>query len=181
MKPAPAVRPVEILTPRLTLRPVDMSFLASTHAYASDPENTKYMMYLPYASLEETAAAIRFSEAEWKKAEPEQCDFAVLLNGTHIGGVTLYFLDNRAEAELGWVLNRAYWGRGYAGEAAGALIDFARDAWGIRRVIACCDSENVASRRVMEKLGMRRVRCAGGRKNRSSDEERMEFLYEKLL
>lgn len=51
-------------------------------------------------------------------------------------------------------------------------------ASGPSRFIAHCDSENTASRRVMEKLGMSLREISHGRKNRSSDEERDECLYE---
>ena len=171
---------MEIKTERLTLRPACAGYLETTHKYASDLENTRYMMFLPYKSLEETRCALQEAEAQWRLAAPQRCEFVVLKDGTHIGGMTLYFLNDRAEGELGWVLNKRYWGRGYVVEAALALMDYARKEWGMRRIIACCDSENQASRRVMEKLGMRHV-DTGTRKNRSSDEERVELVYEIML
>jgi RimJ/RimL family protein N-acetyltransferase len=61
-------------------------------------------------------------------------------------------------ADLGYRLRRAAWGKGYATEASRALIDLAfRDA-GLKQVTATTYGENVGSRRVMEKLGMRLVR-----------------------
>ena len=51
----------------------------------------------------------------------------------------------------------------------------------LKRFIAHADTENKASVRVMEKLGMRCIGIAGGRKNRCSDEERMECTYELML
>ena len=173
---------MEIRTQRLTLRPLVAGDAETTHAYASDPENTKYMMHLPYGSPEETRAAVMRAAEEWKKPEPAFCEFAVVKDGKHIGGVTLYILKDRTEGELGWVLDRAYWNRGYATEAARAAADYARDAWGIRRLIAGCDSENASSRRVMEKLGMRCIVRDGTRTNRSmGDEPRVEWIYEMLL
>ena len=67
---------------------------------------------------------------------------------------------------------------GKALEAARALMDYAHSAWGFKRFIAQCDSANESSYRLMERLGMRRISCTGGRKNRSSDEERQELTYE---
>lgn len=171
---------MEIITERLVLRPTDESYFETTHEYAADAENTRYMMFLPYMSEDETRSALRQAAAQWKLAEPEYREYVMLRDGEHIGGITLYFLNDRSEGELGWVLNRKYWGMGYAAEAARALLERARDEWGMRRVIACCDSENHASRRVMEKLGMRHA-DTGPRKNRSSDEERIELIYEIIL
>jgi len=172
---------MEIRTKRLRLKPVDMEYLQSTHVYASDLENTRLMMFLPSASLQEIENTIRESELEWAKAQPERCEFVILREEEHIGGITLYFLEDRSEGELGWVLRKDCWGRGYTTEAAAAMLDYARDRWGMRRVIAMCDSENAASYRVMEKLGMRFVCRTGGRKNRSMEGERQELTYEIFL
>ena len=167
----------KIITPRLTLAPLDESYLSTTYAYGGDRENTKYMAFLPFISLEETRAFLRACEQEWQKVQPVAYEYAILLEGTHIGGVSLYLNDARDTGELGWILHPAHQGRGYALEAARALMERAEKARGIRRFIAHCDTENTPSRRVMEKLGMRRISCTGGRKNRISDEERMEYLY----
>lgn len=170
---------MEIKTARLTLRPMAMEYLESTHAYASDVENTKLMMYLPSESLEETARTIREAEAEWKKEKPARCEFAVLKDGVHIGSVTFYFLEDRTEGELGWVIDRQYRGCGYAFEAARGLMEYAKAHWNVRRIIACCDSENVASYRLMEKLGMQCIKRDGVRTNRSmGDTPRVEWTCE---
>lgn len=58
-------------------------------------------------------------------------------------------------AEIGWVVHPEVGGRGLATEAAGALIDYAFGALGIRRLVARVDALNAPSRRVCEKLGMR--------------------------
>jgi len=172
---------MEIRTERLVLRPVTMEYLHSTHAYASDLENTRLMMFLPYASIEETRSAIRESMAQWRMEKPHHREFVILKDGEHIGSVTLYFLDDRSEGELGWILNRKFWGQGYVSEAAGAILKYAKEQCAVRRVIACCDSENLPSRRVMEKLGMRHCET-GKRKNRSMGEtERIELIYELYL
>lgn len=173
---------MELHTLRLTLRPADTTYLHTTHAYAGDLENTRFMMFLPYATLEETAQMLRSAEDEWGKALPERYEFVILLEGKHIGGITLYMQEDRSQAELGWVLHKAYWRRGYVTEAARALIDFAREQLNVRRIFACCDSENVASYKTMEKLGMRLADDQGRRSNRSmGDEVRRELTYEVWL
>ena len=172
---------IEIKTPRLTLCPLGPEYLESTHAYASDGENTKYMMFLPNETLEETRQFLEASAREWRKPHPEYYEFAVLLNDAHIGGVNLYFDTAPDIGELGWVLLPEHQGRGYATEAARAIMDFARNALGIRRFIAHCDAENAASQAVMRKLGMTLKDGAGTRRNRGSDEVRRELLYEIII
>lgn len=172
---------MEILTERLTLKPMNMTYLHSTFEYAGCLENTKFMMFLPYDSIGETEELIRDSEKQWQSEKPNYCEFAIIAENRHIGGITLYFTDDRTVAELGWLLHRDFWNRGYTTEAAIAMLDYAKNTWGVKRVIACCDSENPGSYRVMEKIGMKFVSLSGGRKNRSSDEERKELLYEIYL
>jgi RimJ/RimL family protein N-acetyltransferase len=60
------------------------------------------------------------------------------------------------QAELGWVLDPAYTGRGFATEAVRELLRFCFQDLGIRRVIANCFADNVESSRLMERVGMRR-------------------------
>ena len=172
---------MELKTERLILRPADISYLSSTHAYAGDAENTKYMMFLPYADEEETAEFLRDSAAQWAKDQPERYEVVILFGDVHIGGITLYMMEDRSEAELGWVLHRDYLRRGFATEAAKAVMDFAKDSLGVRRIFAGCDSENVASYKLMEKLGMTHA-STGTRTNRSmGDEVRVEMVYEILF
>jgi RimJ/RimL family protein N-acetyltransferase len=65
---------------------------------------------------------------------------------------------NRADVTLGYRLRRSAWGRGYATEGARALIREGFAELGVRRVTATTYQDNLASRRVMEKLGMKLVR-----------------------
>lgn len=65
----------------------------------------------------------------------------------------------RDEPELGYRLARAAWGRGLASEGARALVEYAFAGLGARRVVAQCMAVHGASRRVMEKTGLRLVRA----------------------
>lgn len=169
---------MEIETRRLILSPLGMKYLESTHEYASDRDATKYMMFLPNDTVEETAEFLRDADAEWNKQNPEYYEFAVLMDNRHIGAVSLYLDESRTTGEFGWILHRDYWRQGITTEAVKALLDYSVNTLGIHHFIAHCDSENIASYKVMEKLGMVRTGCSGGRKNKSSDEERNEYLYE---
>lgn len=171
-------RILEIDTERLILKPLGMEYLQTTFEYASDIENTRYMVHLPDETIEEAKEFLTRVEEEWQKEEPDYYEFAVILDGAHIGAVCVYLDENRTSGELGWILNKKYWGNGYAYEAADAVIDFVAGNLGIMHFVAHCDSENVASYKIMEKLGMQRTDSYHGRKNRSSDEDREEYQYE---
>ncbi len=168
----------QILTERLALTPIDTGFLDSTFAYASDPENTRLMMFMPLSDLDETRKYLEYFEAEWQKPNPVYCEFAILLDGVHIGEVGVDFLNGPDIAELGWVLHPDHHGHGYATEAARAVIDYAVKRFKANHFIAHCDAENAASQSVMHKLGMKLTDTTGTRKNRASDETRVEYTYE---
>ncbi len=165
-------------TKRLTLVPLGTAHLEGARIYSLDPENTKMMCFLPCDDEREVMDYLLKCEEQWRKEEPEYLDAAILLGGVHIGAVSIEFLEGGTVGELGWIINKQYWGHGYAVESASVFMEFVREKYGITRFIAHADSENTASRRAMEKLGMRLVETYGGRRNRSSDEERMECLYE---
>lgn len=167
---------VEIQTERLVLKPLGAKYLETTFKYSSDIENTRYMLHLPNQTQEETQEFLEGVEREWQKEKQEFYEFAVILDGVHIGAVCIY--PDGEKGELGWILDKGYWGHGYAYEAAQALIDFAAGGLGVTHFIAHCDSENCGSFRLMEELGMERTKVQGGRRNRSSDEEREEYQYE---
>lgn len=72
-----------------------------------------------------------------------------------IGDVSIWLTGDSAEkAEMGWVLNPAAGGHGFASEAATALLNVAFDHYGLHRVIAQMDARNTASAKMAERLGM---------------------------
>ena len=169
---------MKIKTERLTLVPISEAFLDSACAYAMNADNARLMVYLPKEYRDEVRDFLRSAESEWQKPQPDICEFAVLRDGEHIGGMTMYFEGDYTRGELGWIIRRDCWGKGYAVEAAKGLMEHFRKTMGLDRFIAHCDSENTASKRVMEKLGMHYVETHGGRFNRLTEGERRECLYE---
>lgn len=172
---------MQIKTQRLTLEPLGTKFLVSTHAYASDPDLTRLMVFLPTDDLAETERYLKKCEAEAAKERPQFYEMAVLLDGRHIGSVSAYLEENGTAWELGWIISREAHGCGYAAEAARALMEYCLENTGIRRFIAHCDSENSASQRVMQKLGLSFAEERSGRKNRGSDEVRSEMMFERVF
>lgn len=171
---------IEIETPRLRLVPLGPEHLETTHRYASDVEHTRYMMFLPTESRAETLRYLARCAAEWQKPVPVFYEFAVLLDGAHIGSVSLYFDTSPELGDMGWIINPAYEGHGYATEAVLAMMDFARNRLDIRHFLAHCDVDNLASRAVMQKIGLTLTDATGTRQNRGSDEVRTELTFERF-
>ena len=168
---------VVINTKRLILKPLGMKYLQTVHEYASDKENTKYMVHLPNKDIEETKSFLKKADIEWMSETPSFYEFAVIYDDQQIGAVSIYLKDP-ISGELGWIINKKYWKQGFAYEAAAALLDYSVKELKIKHFIAHCDAENTASYRIMEKLGMSQTNTCKGRKNRASDEERTEYMYE---
>lgn len=172
------IKQIRLKTERLEIVPQSLEYLDSTYAYACDRANMRFMIFLPVDSIEETAEFLSGAEAEWQSENPHDLECAIFCKGVHVGGINLELLDN-GSAEMGWCLAKSAQGNGYAVESARALVEWARENLGVKKFIAHCDSENIPSWKTMEKLGMKRVSCYGGRHNKiNPTEERQEFLYE---
>jgi RimJ/RimL family protein N-acetyltransferase len=82
--------------------------------------------------------------------------FAVVLHGQVVGEVNLKIERSDRIASLGYSIARQHWGKGFATEAARAVIDYGFRAFGLAKVYARADPRNAASVRVLEKLDMQR-------------------------
>jgi [ribosomal protein S5]-alanine N-acetyltransferase len=148
--------PNEIRTARLLLRKPRVTDAALIFdAYAQDPAVTRYLMWRPHTNVAETRAVIDRFLAGWEKGE-----FCWLLftNDTDelIGSIAAR--RERDGFNLGFLLARPHWGRGYMPEAIAAVVEWAFAQPSVARVSAACDMENRASARALEKAGFVRER-----------------------
>lgn len=97
-------------------------------------------------------------------------------SGEVIGVVGMQQLDG-GEFELGWWIWKDYWGRGFATEAAGAYVEYARDAMGLKTLVAVIDPPNIASKVVAERLGLRFERIMNARRTISRRDNEPIALY----
>lgn len=171
----------EIKTDRLVLRPLCLDDLETVHTYASDQENTLYMLWLPNDSLKETADFLQLVTREWEKDRPDYYEFAVVLDGLQIGAVSVYLDETRKTGELGWILHKKYWKKGIALEAALAVKDFAVNILKVTKVTANCDDRNVSSYRLMEKLGLALENDTGTRTYKKTSETAKELTYSLMV
>lgn len=170
-----------LTTKRLLLRPLGLGDLKTVYEYAGDMENTKYMMFLSDQTEKETEEFLRAVEAQWQRSLPDFYEFAIVLSGLQIGAVSISLDEGRTQGEMGWILNKRYWNKGYATEAASAVIDFAKHVLRLCKIVAHCDWRNRASAKVMEKLGMTLQAENGVRHYKKRDETAREMTYLLLL
>jgi RimJ/RimL family protein N-acetyltransferase len=151
-------------TPRLVLRPFAAGDGPLVHRVYSDPEVMRYVATGPMADLSVTERLLQDYDAHQKRLGYSFWAVIERASGELIGDAGLYRTP-AGEVELGYTLGTAWWGRGYATEAASAWLDCAFSSLGILEVVALAEPANVASLHVLEKLGMRRAgeRIAFGR------------------
>lgn len=156
--PGPALtRPVR--TERLTLRPAEPEDADTTWLYRRLPAVGEWLTEIPE----------HLGNYQAKFAERERLASTVVVEaeGRIIGDFMLRIEDawaqaevadraRRTQAELGWVLDPTFTGRGFPTEAVRGLLRVCFDELGVRRVVANCFLDNEVSWRLMERVGMRR-------------------------
>ena len=138
-------------TPRLTLRRFTSSDGPAIHRYMGDPLVTRW---LPRGRLDEAGAQTFADDNAGRR--PRAVAVVERASGELVGHMDFHPWLGPGTREIGWAIGRLYQRRGYATEAARALLAHAFETLRAHRVVATCQPQNVASWRVMEKLGMRR-------------------------
>lgn len=155
-------------TDRLILRPFrPEDAQAVFDGWESDPDVARYMFWTSHNDIKKTKEWITFEISQIGK--PEWYRFALELkaSGALIGTALIYYEEELRSWEIGYNLGKDYWGRGYATEAMGRVLDFAKEQLGIAEAAGRYAKENPASGRVMEKLGFQYKKaipypCNGG-------------------
>lgn len=140
-----------IQTPRLEIRTLKEKDWQAVYEYTSDPV---VMKYIPENVFTISDAKKFVAENDGVQAEK----FAVVLKVSDelIGHIAFFKYFGDHTYEIGWVFNPKFYSKGYATEAAQAMLDYGFTTMNIHRIVATCQPENIPSWRVMEKLGMRR-------------------------
>ena len=145
----------DLETERLVLRPMRVTDTADMFAYAHDPAVTQYLLWRPHPDPAYTRSYLEYIAGRYRIGT---CyDWAVVCreDGHMIGTCGFAGIDCAHNVgEIGYVINPAYRGRGYAAEAVTRVLKFGFDVLGLHRVEARYILGNDASRRVMEKTGM---------------------------
>lgn len=141
-----------LTTSRLTLRRFRPDDATDLYEYLSDPRTYRFEPGEPLdrAQADQCAAEMAASPNFW----------AAELNasGRVIGQIYLKQIEppEYLTCELGYIMSPAYQRQGYGAEASAALVRQALTAGGMHRIVAHCNPENIASWRLLEKLGFRR-------------------------
>lgn len=142
---------MKIKTSRLLIRDFNDNDWQDVIRYTS---NSNVMHYIPEGVMteEKTKQFVRKNQGQSAEYFPVILAVENKLIG-HLGFFK-YFGDHTYE--IGWVFHPDYCNKGYASEAAKAMVGYGFEHMQLHRIIATCQPENIASFKVMEKIGMRR-------------------------
>jgi [ribosomal protein S5]-alanine N-acetyltransferase len=150
------------VTERLHIRDVLPSDLAALHALRTDPNVYRFNHFGP-ESLEETRSWLH-ATIDHNNQSPRRshnCAITLRTTGEVIGwigfGQASSVKQPFGEIDFGYALLPAYWGQGYTTEALRATLDFIFTDTDATQIFGECNLANVASARVMEKVGMKRI------------------------
>lgn len=151
-----------IRTERLVLRPLVDADAPALLGYLSRPDVCRYIPYEPLSAADVAQRLGGVWSRPWIDADGDAmiigAEVAVGSDAGRLAGDLMLRLASveHASAEIGYVFDPEVGGRGYATEAAAAMVDLAFDGLGAHRVYARIDARNARSARLAERLGMRR-------------------------
>lgn len=145
-----------IETERLILRRMMPSDLSDVYDYAKRAEVSEFLLWYPHDTTAFTRKYLKIVDSKYKRGEFYDWAVVCKADGRMIGTAGFTSIDvYNNNAEIGYVLNSDYWGRGLAAEAARAVITFGFEALRLVRIEAKYMTDNLGSKRVAEKCGMR--------------------------
>ncbi len=172
-----------IKTGRLILRRYEITDAQDMFRnWVTDPEASRFWSWEPHKGIEETKALLRGWIAQYDDPDTYQWAIVFRQNMQAIGYIYLTEIDHVAQsASVHYLVSRAYWGKGVATEALGAVLTYAFASIGAKRIHTRHHADNPASGAVMRKCGMRFVETAY---RHFSDCERINgeyHLYERTI
>lgn len=147
-----------IETARLRLRPFRPDDVGGFQAVIhSDAEVMRYLPGGQPRPVEKTEAVIAFFIRHQEQHGFSVWALETKADGCFIGNCGLMVLAESGEVEVAYALGKAYWGQGYASEAACASLRYGFESAALPYILALAYPSNIASQRVMQKIGMQHV------------------------
>ena len=144
----------EMRTNRLLLRPLEMNDSGAYLDIFSDAKTLEYWSKEPISSIAAAESLIQ-QDIEWSASDNCICLGVALANSNLIiGKINLFQLsEQNRRAEIGYVLDRRHWDKGYMTEALGWLLAYAFDELKLHRLEADTDPDNLPSLALLKKFG----------------------------
>jgi ribosomal-protein-alanine N-acetyltransferase len=149
--------PLPLQTPRLTLRPYTPADIPGLVPLIGAREVAATTLRIPHPYTEDIAREfIALAEKDQASGQCVRSAITLRQTGELCGGIGLQIESDHRRAELGYWIGVPYWGNGYATEAARAMVEYGFETLELQRIFASYVPRNVASGRVLQKIGMLR-------------------------
>lgn len=150
---------MDFKTERIIIRPVGIGDKESIFSYRADPETNKFLSLIPH-TVDDVEEFIKKSSFEMN-VPGKWFQFVIIEKVTNqlIGDIGIHFLEIDSEnkqVEIGYTLDRRFRGNGYATEALSVIINYLITSLNKHRIIASIDPTNIASIKLIERLGFRK-------------------------
>jgi RimJ/RimL family protein N-acetyltransferase len=143
-----------IVTSHLTLRPFTLQDSGPLHRILGDRDVLRYFPNPQSPSLDRVERMIAHQLEHWQEHGYGWWAVEPTPTGEFIGWCGLQFLSETEETEVGYLLGKPFWGQGLATEGAQTSLLYGFEDLGLETIVAIVHPENIASQRVIEKLGM---------------------------
>ncbi|TQV89610.1 GNAT family N-acetyltransferase [Aliikangiella coralliicola] len=139
----------------ICLRPCRHDDLEAIKAYRQDPENCRFIR--PPESDQRIKEIVNHQSSHWQLSVG-YWNVLMICQADKVAGHVAFRIENweNWRGELGYRLNQKFSGQGLCTAAVRIVVNYLFSEFNLHKLIACCDPRNVASYRVMEKLGMKR-------------------------
>jgi ribosomal-protein-alanine N-acetyltransferase len=146
-------------TKRLILRPLTLADAETAfYGWTGDAEINKWVSWLPHHSIDDTIEWLK--EIDWNQAVTGDIPrdnyiwgFVLKETGDIFGSGGLIWEEDYQLYQVGYNITKSHWNKGYTTEAMRAILDYAANILGLKRVAGGHAKENLASAKVLEKLG----------------------------
>lgn len=152
-----STRAIELHTSRLTLRPVTTDDAEAYFDIFSDERSMLYWSHEPITTHDEAQELLR-QDIEWEEGD-SAINWGITLPDSNrlIGKINLFQISQQnRRAEMGYILERGHWGRGYMAEAMACVLAYAFDTLGLHRIEADTDPDNTPSLALLDRFGFSR-------------------------
>lgn len=146
-----------ITTENLRLRPFTPEDTTAMHHILNGRDVLKYFPGTPSPSVEQVQRMIGRLLAHWQDKSYGLWAVEHHATGTLLGRCGLQLISETDEVEIDFILDRDYWGRGFATEAGQASLQFGFKELNLASIVGIVHPENLASQRVLTKLGLQFV------------------------
>lgn len=152
----------EIFTSRLSLRTIEEGDITALFdVIHKNPELTKYLLWTVPHSLEEMKE--RYQKLKEEETQGKRKRFGIFYKDKIIGAISITHIIHSSgrriinSGELGYWISPVYSGKGFVTEAAEKILKYGFDVLKLQKIKAACITENIASEKILQKIGMRKI------------------------